>query len=451
MSTDRVRAVKRKRNSGGAKEHHDVREVRKAAKKAKSFELQKVLKKLKDLRRKDAAAKEIPEIEAQLELLKHIDHESMANTALTTKIKKDKLLADNMHIVAILSLELASDPVVAAAPGTSLGKVQSRLLSSKVLASEVSSVIEGLKRITHPQPEAYDASVDEGEGTILPPSKKTRRAEGKPIKNKPQGDILHGVNDNHNVESDSNGDVNDTDGEGGHDGWESGTVSGNETISRDDLESNSGHSDLDDGDDARNSDQSDNDLNDAPVSRKRLASPESVPAKKGKSTTQSAFLPSLSVGFTRGDSDSEWSDSDEKAVDEVKKNRRGQRARRAIWEKKFGKNANHVKKHRDTAASLKRPRSSFIPADQRRERNNSSAQHQSHANSPFHRAPPRKQPPQFNQAPDSGWKSQSLKPQTNHGPPQNNRDQRPLHPSWEAKKKQKSASIVPAQGTKIVF
>lgn len=45
--------------------------------------------------------------------------------------------------------------------------------------------------------------------------------------------------------------------------------------------------------------------------------------------TESAFLPTLSNGFIPGGSDTDWSDSEAKAADGVRKNRRGQRARRA--------------------------------------------------------------------------------------------------------------------------
>ncbi len=48
------------------------------------------------------------------------------------------------------------------------------------------------------------------------------------------------------------------------------------------------------------------------------------------STGASTFLPSLSVGFIKGNEDPDWSESDTKAGDiKQKKNRRDQRARRA--------------------------------------------------------------------------------------------------------------------------
>ena len=67
------------------------------------------------------------------------------------------------------------------------------------------------------------------------------------------------------------------------------------------------------------------------ASRKGHTTPPSrQSAPTGKSKAESTFLPSLSVGFVRGGSDSDWSDGDEAAGDIPKrKNRRGQRARKA--------------------------------------------------------------------------------------------------------------------------
>ena len=54
-------------------------------------------------------------------------------------------------------------------------------------------------------------------------------------------------------------------------------------------------------------------------------------SKTGITDPRSTFLPSLAVGFTRGESDdSEWSETENLAEESsIKKNRRGQRARRA--------------------------------------------------------------------------------------------------------------------------
>lgn len=77
---------------------------------------------------------------------------------------------------------------------------------------------------------------------------------------------------------------------------------------------------------------------------------------KPKSTT---FLPSLTMGGYISDSNSEISnlssDADNGAP-KPRKNRRGQQERRQIWEKKYGRNANHLKNHPETSNSQHRDR-----------------------------------------------------------------------------------------------
>ena len=70
---------------------------------------------------------------------------------------------------------------------------------------------------------------------------------------------------------------------------------------------------------------------------------QKVPAKNSSKTKSTTFLPFLANGGYWSGSDSVASDLD---MGEIKgrKNRRGQQERRAIWEKKYGRNANHLKK-----------------------------------------------------------------------------------------------------------
>lgn len=63
----------------------------------------------------------------------------------------------------------------------------------------------------------------------------------------------------------------------------------------------------------------------------------------------SSFLPSLSVGYVAG-SDSE-PESDIEELAPVKKNRRGQRARQQIAEKKYGQKAKHLEKQKNDRGS----------------------------------------------------------------------------------------------------
>lgn len=66
-----------------------------------------------------------------------------------------------------------------------------------------------------------------------------------------------------------------------------------------------------------------------------------TPSSTIKSTV---FLPSLTMGGYISGSDSDATNLSTRQSTQPRKNRRGQQERRQIWEKKFGKNANHLKK-----------------------------------------------------------------------------------------------------------
>ncbi|KAH9890153.1 Bud-site selection protein [Xylariomycetidae sp. FL2044] len=99
--------------------------------------------------------------------------------------------------------------------------------------------------------------------------------------------------------------------------------------------------DEDDDDDDSASD-SDSDAIAPPPKKSRIkASSSSGPLTAGSS----AFLPTLMGGYISG-SESEASDVD--VAPPARKNRRGQRARQAIWEKKYGEKAKHKEKEKNS-------------------------------------------------------------------------------------------------------
>jgi BUD22 len=108
-----------------------------------------------------------------------------------------------------------------------------------------------------------------------------------------------------------------------------------------------------------------------------------------------------------------------------------------IWEKKYGKNANHRKKEREASHHVQ-----LQPGDQHRKIHK------------MHRPPYRRDTKYRSQQHDPGpaeilgdaWRTPVNAMQ--------NMDEKPLHPSWEAKKRLKAkqdVGIVHAQGTKIKF
>lgn len=114
-----------------------------------------------------------------------------------------------------------------------------------------------------------------------------------------------------------------------------------------------------------------------------------------------------------------------------------------IWEKKYGRGAKHVVKQREEEAEKKRTKE-----EKRRQR-------EAAAKRPHWAAKKAFEPPKQT---DSGYGGRNAaKSAGGDGKPPLKKprlEEKPLHPSWEAKKKVKekeSAAIVPPVGKKIVF
>lgn len=83
-------------------------------------------------------------------------------------------------------------------------------------------------------------------------------------------------------------------------------------------------------------------LSDASDSQSPSPEPQKAASKQAAKPKASAFLPSLSLGgYISGGTDDSEPESDPD-VAPPRKNRRGQRARQQIWEKKFGQKAKHL-------------------------------------------------------------------------------------------------------------
>ncbi|KAF8627437.1 hypothetical protein AX17_006251 [Amanita inopinata Kibby_2008] len=384
--------------------HHELAEVRKSAKKAKTFEIRKIVKKLKFLRSKEHSLPEVKSLEAQLVILKELSSVIVGNTALASKARKNKFFRSTEHVEAAIDEEIGFDILTTALAGSPQHIAQSKLLSSKGLAEQVATAIHALEHM-------IGARDDADNKTDLSRAVKKRRlssqkgvSDGMIPMEEPGGDTSSlGVQDVRQPLDKISNDENDSEEE-----WESGTV----------AEESEDVSDEDDG--ISSSD-------DLEKQGKKLVKPVTM----STSGMQSTFLPSLAVGFVRGDSDdSDWSKDEVNIVEPEKKNRRGQRARRAIWEKKYGKNANHKKKE----------------LEEKRGGKGEEARRRSH-NKESKRATQRKPGSEaLAVANTGGYKTEDTR--VSHNP------ERPLHPSWEAKKRLKekmSLGIVPSQGKKIVF
>jgi len=159
-----------------------------------------------------------------------------------------------------------------------------------------------------------------------------------------------------------------------------------------------------------------------------------------RSTT---FLPSLSMGgYCSG---SEMDSDEENAANIIppRKNRRGQQARRAIWEKKFGVKAKHLQKQpqgRDQGWDARRGASAGDGRGMRgriRGHTGSGRMNSTRGSAQIGREPA---------VASSGANSEPLKVKAKQNV------ERLLHPSWEAAKKAKEQKATAAfQGKKVVF
>lgn len=215
---------------------------------------------------------------------------------MASKIRKDKLLSSNEILLntltsfAFFTAQKSTDPQIQ--------KVENKMLSSPVLASETTAAINGLIKNLYPHSEQENATSgvqnesdgeDEGWTGIAP----TNATSHSPDEN-----------------MSSNDDISNDDEEGLIEaaGWESGSLD-------DDVE------EAYSGDDVS--------ISSLPPSKKpaKVSRPKKN-AELPENNLNSQFLPSLSVGYVQGDSDSEFNSGEEEPITE-RKNRRGQRARQA--------------------------------------------------------------------------------------------------------------------------
>ncbi len=156
-----------------------------------------------------------------------------------------------------------------------------------------------------------------------------------------------------------------------------------------------------------------------------------------KSTT---FLPSLSLGgyWSGSESAEDLSDTEQ----QPRKNRRGQQARRALWEKKFGKNANHVKMQPQNRDEGWDPRRGARDSDDRGKRGRGRGRGGLRTSRGDVGEKGRGRGPVRSGANSDPVTVRKAKPATDGS----------LHPSWEAAKKAKEQKKTAAfQGKKVVF
>ena len=364
-----------------AKLHQAVKVAHSSAKKARQHELQRHVRRLKQ-----CAETERSDLEKELHYLKTLDSHALALRALSTKLVKAKILPKQAHgadeerfPLLPFALEAKVDPATTETLLSFEHKAHehicNQVLSSKVLASELTACLASLIPLVTQQ-KAPKTPVTEP----VKSDKEARQVEVAPPEDGSESDDGMGNQENVHMRGDMDTLV------------------------------------------ASGSDTEDSDDEDTP--RKRANTSE-------EDDEEDAFLPSLHTGFIPGD---DWSDAEADYADtggkgpakSQRKNRRGQRERRAIWEKKYGRHANHLKLREKEPRKAREHRAPDRPTKRPK---------------PMQASPPRQPRTQDPHPPSSS----RVKP----APPPSNA---PLHPSWIAKQRAKEAQhAAKPQGTKVVF
>ena len=235
-----------------------------------------------------------------------IDCESFAALALYRKLRRDKQIMSHPDASTAIAAELPSASIANSTepkPKTAESIVESRLASSKQLAKELNGIVVGLRTLVL-GPNGGANGEEESKET----DSDTELTVGQP------GDEEN--EDASGAEDDGAANANDA-------GWESGSIS----------------QDTDGGSDE--STDLNSEVEPPPAKRQKTSTPSGVHigssvqkktdprASHPSLQDESVYLPSLSVGFIKGDSDvsGDEVDSDAGSVGLARKNRRGQRAR----------------------------------------------------------------------------------------------------------------------------
>lgn len=515
--------------------HHVAKQLRATAKKTKTFEVQKLVKKLKGLRKKDSFAEQAELAEQELSALKSIDTNLLAGRALITKLVKAKMLprpadvddADDdeyLYLQMVKDEELLGETVlvenVVANGDRAVERAKAKITSSKVLADEVGRFVEELKKLAGVEPKKEAGADVKGKSKAILDAEDVvdedeREWSGSEEESDSEDDAPRRLPlvDDDDEEGDGEGEDEEELMRIGKEklkalgdlsqwddmiGSDSGVDSGSDedederdnatserqrrtrsesNVSDDASASDSDDSDLSEGlasdsdsdsDDDSESDSDSEASSTAPPSRKRKASPSTSKSTKKSKSSSSNFLPSLSTGFIAGRSDDEWSDAEADLADrdlselksgskKERKNRMGQRARKALYEKKYGSNANHIKMREkkksaraeraptNAASGGGRQRPPAFQAPTKRDGGWGGAV------APLPKQPkrpfvPRPPPPTATPVQQSGTDKKQVSPAAAATKSQE------MHPSWIAKQKQKElmAQVKP-QGKKVVF
>ncbi|KAI9925178.1 hypothetical protein AWENTII_011639 [Aspergillus wentii] len=410
-----------------------------ALKTARGFERQKLGRREKTAKKENETAT-LERLAGEINALKTLDLNVTAQKYLFKQLIKTKRIAESPHFIEFKDAQ--SFPTDGPRD-TAEANVTARLFKSNPVQKVVPGIMDDVKKMlkVDEKPAVKKNKTEENEGSSRAKSKEPetkadkrtksdRKTESAASNDEPEGDIemddaesLDLAQFDSRLASGSDDDDDDED--------EDENESNRRTLLKNDHNSDIS---ISRSPTPEEEDEDEDENDNISISGSESESPPSKKAKSNKKlsaadpVTSTTFLPSLSMGgyFSGSESEAEDIDSNEPPR---RKNRMGQQARRALWEKKFGSGANHVK---NQAAKDKRNRDSGW--DTRRGATGGGDRRRGGGGFGGRDAGGR-------QGGGSGMPRR--KPEE---------DNKPLHPSWEAAKKAKEAKATAAfAGKKVTF
>ncbi|EPS33848.1 hypothetical protein PDE_08810 [Penicillium oxalicum 114-2] len=441
-----------------------VQILAKGLKTARGFERQKLSRREKTAKTENNAAT-LERLAEEVEALKAIDYPVTAERYLFKQLVKTKRIAETP---TFKEFQEAKNVRLDGPKSAAESNVYGRLFKSTPVKNVMPDIMTGIRKLlgvddlpaSKPGKSSAQKEVAKKEKPVVPKpdgsseseneqltaKKRKKSTTGEESGSDPEDGSVQHVSGDEDLDSDDFAQFDSrlapgTDDEDEQD--EDGEADGETGVSGSESESESAYGNR------RRRDLAD-DISDS-VSRSPspdFSAEDSPPPKKvkGEKTSKdpvqsTTFLPSLMMGGY-------WSGSEEEATDDdaaappKRKNRMGQQARRALWEKKYGAKANHIQEEqrkqkysRDSGWDTRKGATGG-PGGRGGGRGGRGG---FGAGRPFN-------PHDQHYGGDTARPSHSNKPR---GPP---KDTGPLHPSWEAKKKLKEqASTATFQGKKVVF
>ncbi|KAH7020605.1 putative cellular morphogenesis protein [Macrophomina phaseolina] len=344
--SDNGRATAKQRKQLPPRLEQGKKALNKALKISRGFERQKLSRRRKTAE-KEGKEKDVERIDAEIAALKKLDYHVLAEAHLYKTLLKIKSIKE--HPALPPWIKLPEGPKV----DTATMNVQARLFNANPTKEAMDAIVKDVRSIleldTARGPKAKRARSESEEESAAEKKKKRGKAKEETAED--------------DEESSDEGKGADKDGE--DDEWDSEDFEGfsDRIAASSDFESEEeGMSELKKSykpvrdlsftpPSSREASPSQESTPDPTFSDSASGSPEPAPKTRAKMKApvvenKSTFLPSLSaVGYISG-SESEPEDLEDQ-IAPPRKNRRGQRARQQLWEKKYGNSAKHLAKKKE--------------------------------------------------------------------------------------------------------